>query len=128
MKLLLHRARRRGVGPFGLLLAAFALLGQLMLGAATMPAAASPLGEVPICHADDGGVPATPAGHRHHGADCALCPLCAALTQPAAALAAPPVLPAPRLVAAPRPSPPARAPPPATPTRLAAQPRGPPPV
>jgi len=97
-----------------------ALAGQLLLGA-IVPRGASAQdleairlaeGAVPICH----GIPQpsddAPAPPAHHGDDCALCPLCVALTAPAI-LSAPPAPPLPRIVLARHaaPLPPARAPP-----------------
>ena len=77
-------------------MAVLALLGQIALGLAVPAQAASwvpdllasPSGDVPICHS---GAPGTsddgvPAGHAHHGMQCALCPACHAL---AAAVALP---------------------------------------
>jgi hypothetical protein len=117
----------------GLLLAMLALAGQIAFGGLVPPvdAAESPLAGLDslgvICHAASEGNPGeSPAPHRH-SPDCAICPLCVAMTAPAAALLSPgPMLPAPPTdtVTAESPRPPARAPPSAPPR--AAQPRGPP--
>ena len=120
----------------GLLLAVFALLGQLSAALAMPmpdeePSAASGW-TFPICHTDSPanfpGDPAPPApAHHHHGMDCALCPLCAALA--AAVLLAPPgppVLPGPAIASLPAAAiPPARAPPLRT-LAAATYPTGPP--
>ena len=105
----------------------------LLAAASVAPfaAAASPgpqiLFGVPICHSEsgatsDGSTPATPPHH-----DCALCPLCQAVTHagqvvgPALVFLPPPALIVARAVALP----PARAPPPRW-TLSASYPRGPP--
>ncbi len=112
----------------GLLLAALALAGQVLLGCLVMPEAAAQ-GIGAICHADgaapEGPAPG-PAPHHRHGSGCILCPLCAAAAMPGLIPAGPPPVTAPALQPAARAAvpPPARAPP--SRPRLAALPRGPP--
>ena len=103
----------------GLFLAVLALFGQMSVGLA-MPAPdlAGPgpagFGAFPICHAgqaDDAG-PASVPVTRHHGMDCALCPLCTALAAVAVLPVPGPPLPVPvAVVARMGAPPPARAPP-----------------
>ncbi len=85
---------------------------------------AAPLGNVPICHLDDGAQPApqTPGAPSHR---CALCAICLAHALPTAILAPTPALPERHAVAVVRLD---AAHPRAPPVRLvaAAQPRGPP--
>lgn len=110
----------------GLFLALLALIAQLALGG-FVPRSADLLAlqDFPICHHDDGsGAPAAPA---HHPGDCALCPLCMALSGAhAVALPAGTALPRPAVLAQLR----AGLPPPATAppvfARTTPQPRGPP--
>jgi len=120
----------RPLSLLGLGLVMLALCAQLVLGA-WVPAgeAAAPFWALgAICHADaqgDGGS-GVPPSSPHRAPDCMLCPLCAALTSPAAILALAPALISPRTVAI-APAvvlPPATAPPVREPN--AAQPRGPP--
>jgi hypothetical protein len=91
---------------------------------APMAVAADPLGNAPICHAEDGGQPApqSPAEPPH---DCALCAICLAHAAPAAILSSTQALPERQLVAIVRLG---SAQPRAPPVRVvtAAQPRGPP--
>ncbi len=121
---------------YGLFAAMLALIGQLAMSSLmpmemTAPRAPT-LAELlaspdAICHAEGSDAPADlPAPHRHHDNDCALCPLCAALSVPAVALSPAPVLPPPSLAQPIRFArlPPARAPP--ARFAAAAQPRGPP--
>ena len=85
---------------------------------------AGPVGDVPICHADDGTQPAQQKPD-HPAHDCALCVICLSHASPLAILAPPPQLPERQSVATARR---AAAYPRAPPVRLvaAAQPRGPP--
>jgi len=118
-------------------MAVLALLGQIALGSAVPAQAApwvpdllaSPSGDLPICHS---GAPGTsddeaPAGHAHHGMQCALCPACHALAAAAVLPVPTSAVPAPLATLAARQalSPPARGPP--APAVLAATyPTGPP--
>jgi hypothetical protein len=127
---------RSWLGASGLswLLVLLGLLGQMALGAVMPPeepvAQAEMAALMDICHAGtDAGMAGTVPQHHHHHhhtPDCALCPLCVALTMPGFLPAPGPELPAPPVL--PRRSmaalPPARAPP-AYSVR-AAYPRGPP--
>ncbi|HTR18291.1 MAG TPA: DUF2946 family protein [Acetobacteraceae bacterium] len=120
---------------FAWLVVVLALLGQMAIGALVPSADPAPArhGEMAalmdICHAGMADMAGAPHhhDHHHHTPDCALCPLCVALTLPAALpapgpeLPAPPVLPRRGMAAA---LPPARGPP--AHTALAAYPRGPP--
>jgi hypothetical protein len=110
----------------GFLLALLALLAQLALGG-FVPRSADLLAlqDIPICHHEDGsgGTP-VPA---HHPGNCALCPLCSALSGAhVAALPASAPLPGPLVLGPAQASlpPPAAAPP--VFAGIAAQPRGPP--
>lgn len=112
----------------GLLLAVLALFGQASLGSA-MPPQLALAGDLafPICHvgvADDAGgtAPAAP----HHGADCALCPLCTALAAVAVLPAPGPSLPPAAVVLARAAAPMAARAPPASAVFAATYPTGPP--
>jgi hypothetical protein len=91
---------------------------------APLAVSANPLGNAPICHAQDGTPPAAPApGQPAH--DCVLCAICLAHAPPLAILPPTPTLPGRQIVTPVRL---AAAQPRAPPLRLpaAAQPRGPP--
>jgi hypothetical protein len=102
--------------PTGLLLAILALVSQVALGSLVLPAdsAAAELDAVAIfCQTAAPATPQPATPHHHHGPDCAICPLCAALAMPGAILTPAPLLPAPSIhrvaqIALP---PPARGPP-----------------
>ncbi len=112
---------------FGLVVAVWAVTGQIAFGGTMLvEAARARLGAQNfICHVGDGGT--APAG-PHHGADCDTCPLCQAFAEAhvLSPLAAAPALPPPSLAWQRRDTmrPPARAPPAFT--LAAAWPRGPP--
>ena len=117
----------------GLLLAVLALVSQLALGSIAMPDEAAAreqsvaaLDSLSIICSATTPVEHAPGQHHHHGMDCAVCPLCAALAMHAVVLGSGPDLPAPSSRLAHRATlpPPARAPP-AQP-RHAPPPRGPP--
>jgi hypothetical protein len=121
--------RLRGLKPaIGFAGSLFAVWCQILLlaTASLTPLAidAVPVGNVPICHADEGTQPAQQKpGHAAH--DCALCVLCVSHTLPLALLPPTPTLPDQHSVAAVRLD---AAQPRAPPVGLvaAAQPRGPP--
>ena len=104
-------------------MAVLALLGQIALGSAVPAQAtpwvpdllASPFGDIPICHSGIPGIPddGAPAGHAHHGMQCALCPACHALATAAVLPVPASAVPAPQAMLAARQAlpPPARGPP-----------------
>ncbi len=124
----IHRRARSLAGLLGLFAALAALASQLALGAtvpnpdpATMLAAAGV-----ICHvgeAQAGDHRGAPPDHR----DCAICPLCAAMSVHPAAPAVPPALAGPAPAGSWRPAPVPEAPSVAVRLAFAAQPTGPPP-
>jgi hypothetical protein len=114
--------RRCPAAMFAMLLA---LAMQLAAFAVAPEAEAAELGAAPICHAGSEGNSA-PARQHHHSRDCALCPLCVAMTIPAPALGAGPALPAPRAAELARPVIPVAGVAPLPPRLIAAQPRAPP--
>jgi hypothetical protein len=81
----------------GFCFALLALAGQLAWGATLPDPALAQLGLGVICHAGEAG--SAPRAPLHHAPCCALCPLCAAIAMPAPALAKPPSLTLPRVVA-----------------------------
>ena len=116
-----------GLGHLGVFLA---VLGQLLLGAASGHAAAvevAAVAEQVICHNDSGSGGQKSPPHPHHStSDCAICPLCQMLTTPGAIIAEPPPVPPARAIKRDSETawPPARAPPSAYAARP--YPRGPP--
>ena len=81
---------RRLAAPLGVVLALLALLVQLTAGGLALPRMAEGHFEAElqasICHADPAD---TQAPAQDHGADCALCPLCLALSAAHVLLGAP---------------------------------------
>ncbi|HST75096.1 MAG TPA: hypothetical protein VLJ20_06970 [Acetobacteraceae bacterium] len=123
----IHRRARSLAGLFGLFAALSALAGQLAFAATVAnpgPAALLAVAGT-ICHAGEapaGDHPGDPPAHR----DCAICPLCAAVSVHAAAPAVSPVLAGPAPAGFWRPVPAPEAVAVAVRLAFAAQPRGPP--
>ena len=118
--------------PVRLVLAALAVLGQLLAGAmvpaaaaATAPAALLGIPEA-ICHSDAGENDGSGRSPAHHGIDCALCPACLTLAPIALPAFVPVAVPRPRVVLVARPSAKPDATGPPSRTIEIAQPRGPP--
>lgn len=125
-----HRPRPGIARALAFALALLAVLSPVLLGPVVHAALARDMGmsatAMPMDMADCGmdTPPAKP--DPHHGPDCLICPLCAALAHPAIAWTPAPVLPAPTVAMAPRPAAPTAVR--ASPALFtsAAQPRGPP--
>jgi hypothetical protein len=112
-------------------LAALAVIGQILVGAALPPQLVAVVadvlgGGVPICHSDPSGNQAPTPDRPTHDNDCALCPICALIGHTAVLLpAGPPDLAVSVAAITPAVSrPPATGPP--APIRSLAQPRAPP--
>jgi hypothetical protein len=125
----IHRRARSVAGLLGLVAALSALVVQLAFGAAVPNRRPSVLlaGAGVICHAGQtraGDHRGDPPAHR----DCAVCPLCAAMSVHAAAPAMPPALANPAPAGLWRPAPTLEPTPVLVRLAFAAQPRGPPPA